>query len=1127
MKNDTGLQRNLLNVFLDAFKPVHGKIEVIDRVQYRVMNLILVSLILFCLMIIPIAVFWAEARFRLIGVMITLTGATGLCLYLLRKGRFRLSRNLLLTGILGVIFWSTLTSGGISSPSIASLFIVVLVAGLLLSLRTGLVVFTISLIWAGFLTVIDYYQLLPAAQVEHTIFTKLIIYSVLLIFMMILVWVFANTLHRYVIQLTDETHRRGEAESELLLVLNSIDSAVVVVSETGEIIQENQVFRETFNPGSVVRLISELFPVFADGSLIGQTAATSRQFDLTEPVNDRFFTVSVKPFRFRQQQARLLTISDITEIKKLGDEQAKLLDRLRRQRMALMKLTFSPQLRDGNVESVSRSITESTSSVVRADRVSVWLGDVSTGQLLCVDLFDRQSQLHESGFELRSDDFPRYFQALERSRVIDATDAAGDARTRELAVSYLQPNGILSLLDAGIRVTGKLEGVICIESRSRREWTPDEIRFAGEMADYMAQTILSHQRRAADLALKMSEQRYKFLVERLPESAIMLYNQDLRFLLVDGPEIEANGMKKEELMGRTLYELFPPDLVALFEPNMRYVFSGKPHSAELAFQDKWYLYHYVPITDDQNEVVYGMLVARNITSKRKAQEDLSRSEEKYRRLFREDLSANIILTADGKLVDANPSYLKMFGFDDLKTAKTVHFSTLFRTTSVWKDILNALSREGRLEYLENEMVRQDGKTVYAVTSFILTKNSAGQVSEIKGYLLDDSKRRELEHQLVQSQKLQSIGTLAGGIAHDFNNLLAIILGRAQMLENRVQSDPRLLRDAQIIHQAAERGTGMVRQLLTFARKSETRAEKIDITDILLDIEKIIRETFPKNITFHSEYTGKMPVIQGDSTQLYQVFLNLCVNSRDAMPGGGHLSVTTSVLDGDSLNQRIRNAIAKSYVQVVVSDSGMGIPSNVINRIFEPFFTTKDIGKGTGLGLSVAYGIITAHRGFIEVDSVAGKGTSFTIYLPVEEVVSTVQGMEVTTVTEVRGGNETILLVEDEEMLRDLVMEVLISKGYHVLSAFNSVEAIDLIQNRKEPIDLILSDYGLPVMNGGQLHDYLKNILPSVPFILASGYIDPDERQALEKQGITAFIEKPYRPEELASVIRTRLDRRKS
>ena len=534
----------------------------------------------------------------------------------------------------------------------------------------------------------------------------------------------------------------------------------------------------------------------------------------------------------------------------------------------------------------------------------------------------------------------------------------------------------------------------------------------------------------------------------------------------------------------------------------------------------------IPIHDDAGNLIAIEGIVRDITERMEVEQALQQSEERYRSFFQEDITADFISTPDGRLLTANPAFLRLFGFSTLEEATATRVSDLYCDPSVRQAMIERLRKTRKIESFEIEMRRTDGSLLHILLNIFGTFDETGKLAEMRGYLLDETKRKMLEEHLREAHKMESIGTLASGIAHDFNNMLGIIVGHASLLEQFGDKPEKLASSVQSIQKASERGAGIVKQLLTFARKADIIFEPLEVNEIVRELYKMISETFPKVIEI-SLHTGRLPIITADRHQLYQVFLNLCVNARDAMPQGGTLSISTETVPGTLVQAQHLEASAEEYVCVRVSDTGAGMDEAVRRRIFEPFFTTKERTKGTGLGLSVTYGVIKSHRGFIHVETTPGEGSIFFVYLPVPPHGIEPPLQKTAQREEIRGGTETLLAVEDETMLLELLASILERYGYHVLRAPDGEEAVALFKKERDKIALVISDLGLPKFDGGEVFKRMKEILPDVQFVLASGYIEPAAKSELFKAGIKDFIQKPYQAEQILRAIRTILDQEKN
>ena len=396
---------------------------------------------------------------------------------------------------------------------------------------------------------------------------------------------------------------------------------------------------------------------------------------------------------------------------------------------------------------------------------------------------------------------------------------------------------------------------------------------------------------------------------------------------------------------------------------------------------------------------------------------------------------------------------------------------------------------------------------------------------VLGVSRDITKRKLLEERLRQMQKFEGLGTLAGGIAHDFNNILGIILAYITSV-HMFEGDKKKLDIAiETITKAADRGKKLVQQILTFARKSTTEFGPVNVNDAVMETMTMIFEAFPKVLTYSQNLDKSIPFINADRSQLYQTLLSLCINARDAMPSGGNLTIKTRMVSVANLRNQFPDASSSSYVCIEVSDTGDGMTKEIQKRIFEPFFTTKGIGKGTGLGLAVVFGVVQTHKGFIDVESELGKGTTFRIYLPILEMAEPIGEKEEEMLEEIRGGTETLLIVEDEEMLLTSLQTLLAGKGYEVLSAGDGLTALKIYQEKKDEIDLVITDLGLPNISGLEVCQRIKKTNPDEHIILSTGYLDPEMKARFRKAGIEHFLYKPYKLKKVLKEVRELLDKK--
>jgi PAS domain S-box-containing protein len=393
-------------------------------------------------------------------------------------------------------------------------------------------------------------------------------------------------------------------------------------------------------------------------------------------------------------------------------------------------------------------------------------------------------------------------------------------------------------------------------------------------------------------------------------------------------------------------------------------------------------------------------------------------------------------------------------------------------------------------------------------------------------LRDMEERKKLEEQLLQAQKMEGMGTLAGGIAHDFNNILNIIQGYAFILRGYGTRNKQIGESLAVINETVQRGSSLVQQLLTLARKSSTEFESVNANVLIEELIALISETFPKTIELSSTLELDLPAITADKNQIEQALLNLCVNARDAMPDGGRLAFKTQSVDAVAL-QALEGTIDGRYVCIEVSDTGMGIDESVRKRIFEPFFTTKDIGKGSGLGLSVVYGIVQNHGGLINVESKPASGTSFRLYFPAtpSDVSDKEPIVNLDTETSATANSAaTVLLIEDEQNMLNIQERILLQHGYNVLKATDGEKALEIYRCHEQTIDAVLLDIGLPKIAGRDVLLKIKNENPDAKIVIASGYLEPQLKAEIDQAGVSYFLHKPYMLDEMVKTLQSLIEK---
>jgi signal transduction histidine kinase len=432
-------------------------------------------------------------------------------------------------------------------------------------------------------------------------------------------------------------------------------------------------------------------------------------------------------------------------------------------------------------------------------------------------------------------------------------------------------------------------------------------------------------------------------------------------------------------------------------------------------------------------------------------------------------------------------------------------------------LIEDFRKTGRLDGVEVKWKRKDGVTITVRISGRAVSSADEPADVLEAIAEDVTDRRALEDQFRQAQKMEAVGRLAGGVAHDFNNLLMVISGYAEVILAELDLAHPLHDKALAIQQASDRATTLTRQLLAFSRKQLLELKVVDVNSIVADMERLLRPLIGEDVELITRFAKAAGFTRADAGQLEQVLMNLVVNAKDAMPNGGKLTIETQNIAVDENHRRGQNFIRPgSYVLLSVSDTGMGMDKETQSRIFEPFFTTKEKGKGTGLGLSTVYGIVKQSGGYVMVQSEVGRGTSFHIYLP--QVAGVAEKLTAPVARSAEGGTETILLVEDEESVRQLVRETLASRGYHVLEAGNGEAALDVAMGELK-IDLVITDVVMPGMGGRELVQHLAKSRPEAKVLYLSGYTEDAITSDGSTGTATAFLQKPFTLQNLSRKVR--------
>jgi PAS domain S-box-containing protein len=529
--------------------------------------------------------------------------------------------------------------------------------------------------------------------------------------------------------------------------------------------------------------------------------------------------------------------------------------------------------------------------------------------------------------------------------------------------------------------------------------------------------------------------------------------------------------------------------------------------------------------------IFGSHVQYNINKRRQTYDKMREQDEKYRMIIENIDEGFFEVDLQGNFTFFNDSVCKILGYtrDELMGMNNREYASPANAKKMFR-IMNEVFLTGEPSKVTDfELIRKDGSKVTVELSAYLMRDKDGTPVGFRGMGRDvseklraQSERKKLESQLQQAQKMEAIGNLAGGIAHDFNNILMGMQGNASLMLLNIDSQHGFYEKVRSIERYVESGAALTKQLLGFARGGKYEVKTTDLNELVQKTAQMFGRT-KKEINLHTFGLKRIWSVEVDQSQIEQVLMNLFVNAWHAMPGGGDIYLETENTTIDETFLKPYRIEPGAYVRLSVADSGIGMDPATQERIFEPFFTTKEMGRGTGLGLASAYGIVKNHGGFIEVESEPGHGATFHIYLPASEKV--VDAEPDTLEEEVLSGNETILLVDDEQMIIEVGREILKTLGYKVLTAVSGKEAVDIYAKQLRDIDLVILDMIMPGLSGGETYDRLRSLDADAKVLLCSGYSLSGQANEILDRGCDGFIQKPFKLRELSLKLREILDKK--
>jgi len=610
--------------------------------------------------------------------------------------------------------------------------------------------------------------------------------------------------------------------------------------------------------------------------------------------------------------------------------------------------------------------------------------------------------------------------------------------------------------------------------------------------------------------------------------AVFISTKASKFYAVNEAACDLTGYTREELLKMSIPDLHDDIDLDAYRKYHEKIMDGMDVLSEARILKKNNRKIHVEFNNrriEVNGIPYMHTTARDISARKRMIESLRESEQKYKEIFEEANDYIMYLSTSGKILDINRAALDIIGKSKKEVVGTYFSKTDMFSSEELPKIYAAFekSREGSPAALDSYMLDKYGSRKYieSIISVIKKTDKADSLMMVSRDVTDrrqaERQKTQLQEQLFQSQKMESIGRLAGGIAHDFNNTLTGIMGYAELLKMKF-NDPDSVESkaANVILQGTERAAHLTKQLLGFAQGGKYNPESININELIIETNRITEMTYSKDISIHFKFEKDVNTVVVDKNQIQQALTNIIINAKDFMPDGGDLTIETRniFLDKDYAD-RYSDFQSGNFVVVSISDTGSGIPREMHDMVFEPFFTTKQIGEGTGLGLATVFGIIKNHNGFIDVYSEPGEGTTFIVYLPAAEnsVIETKNKPKI-----IKGNGETILVVDDDENVRLLARSLLRRLGYNGLFASGGSEGIKLYKERKSDIKLVLLDVIMPNLDGSQTFKKIKSINPDVAALAMVGFGNEEKAVDFMNDGASGIIQKPLRIHDLSERI---------
>ena len=643
------------------------------------------------------------------------------------------------------------------------------------------------------------------------------------------------------------------------------------------------------------------------------------------------------------------------------------------------------------------------------------------------------------------------------------------------------------------------------------------------------------ERKRAEEALKESERKFRAIFDSTSDGMFLLDLETKKFVMCNEMCSKMLGFTQEEFLNLGIADIHPSEDLPFIFKHIGKVLEGNPGvRADIRFRRKDGTVFFTDLSPSlmtADERKFALVVFKDITDRKQAEAILRESEERFRVVFERAGVGIALVDSTGYTLKSNPAIQNMLGYSADELAK-MHFTEFVHPEDAEEELnlfMELIAGKRDTFRREERLIAKDGRVVWIDLTVTSQRRPEGDLERVIVMIIDITERKQAEEQMLslqaqlqQSQKMEAIGQLAGGVAHDFNNLLTVISVQAQLALRVLREGDPLKEKLKDIELSADRAGNLTRQLLAFSRRQILEMKVINLNFILKDMEKMLRRVIGEDIELKAVLSDDLGMVKVDPGQMEQVIVNLAVNAKDAMPQGGKLFLETAnaELDEEYVRSHV-GMIPGAYIILSITDTGIGMSKEVKEQIFDPFFTTKEKGKGTGLGLSTVYGIVKQSGGDIYVYSEPNKGTTFKVYLP--RVFEPPEELKKEAREELPRGKETILVVEDDRMVRRLAVDILRRQGYRVLEADEGGEALVICEKEKDPIDLILTDIVMPHIGGPELIERLKQVRKDFKVLYMTGYTDESIVQhGILEEGIE-LIHKPFTIEKLVRKVREVLD----